>query len=307
MLKNYSVMQRENLRKKIKDKFDHLTPNSRYPLEINGEIIGYVFVYGTSYGVVIDNPNNFKINESFNAIDFKTINYIIDDNANNSIGLFCYDRKLSSSFANICSVFVIDDRENVQTDPYKWYNEWKIMIGNTFSEKRGYDILGEILAYKYYKKIDDSFVWDIKEFKNHDISGKIYDVEVKSSLNKYRNEIHISSQFQLQNKKSEPLRLMYIKFEKDDNGISLEDVVNDFPKEEKEKFISNIEIMGIKRDSKVYKEKYTVICSKEYIIDAKFPKIDDNSFENNVLPYGISKIEYVVDLNCIEGKNISIE
>ena len=146
------------------DKIDNIKNNHRSPINLNNEVIGYLIKDNHSLVVAIENKYNIEISEKYNSISIKNRIYnfgTLDGNVieSNVICLCCNNLKLVEPFAKMCELFLLEDREDIQKNPLNWYLKWKELIGNRFVNRPVYDVLAELLAYRYYLTKDSSFVW----------------------------------------------------------------------------------------------------------------------------------------------------
>ena len=138
---------------------------------------------------------------------------------------------------------------------------------------------------------------------SHDIELPQYSIEVKTTTEKYNAEIHVNSQYQLENNTDMPLKLIFVRLEKSQIGYSINDVIKSLK-------LKNYDVNSLSRLEKIgtssINEKYRILEARLYNIDDKFPKITLNSLKNNELPKGIIKIEYIVDLDDIDYETINL-
>ena len=305
MLMTCSQQLEENMSRKILGLFYKCPINKLYPIEVDGEKIGYIYKTYDKIGVLIDNLNNVSINESFHLITIENIRLNTESGLKNCLALFCTNKNLYDQFSHICEDFLCSDRILLLENPYGWYENWKNLMGDIMSNKKVYDILAEILAFRYYKSKDSSMLWKIDEAKTHDIEGKYFDVEVKSSLNKYRNEIKISGQHQLKPSQNKELKLFFIKFEPSDKGICINEILEKFNDDEKKEYTKRLEYCGLYKGNKKYYEKYNILSIQEYLVDSNFPRIDEDSFVSGNYPKHITKIQYTIELSGLDSLSIN--
>ena len=120
--------------------------------------------------------------------------------------------------------------------------------------------------------------------------------------------MHITGQFQLQTD-SKKLFLCFCRFEKNTNGISIEDLVNRLVYDHgvsAEEINGKLLKLGYGIGNSARTEKYQlheIIC---YLVDEKFPKISPEMFKQNAFPLGIKRISYDIDLAVVSGTNINL-
>ena len=138
---------------------------------------------------------------------------------------------------------------------------------------------------------------------SHDIELPQYSIEVKSTTEKYNAEIHVNSQYQLENNTERPLKLIFVRLEKSQIGYSIKDVIERLK-------TKNYDINSLTRIENIgtssINEKYRILEARLYNIDDNFPKITLKSLKNDELPNGIVKIEYIVDLDDIDYEGIDL-
>ena len=213
---------------------------------------------------------------------------------------------LIEEFSLVCFDFINKfDNEKVNEDiiekANKWWNEWKKLLGNVLKSERDYDFLGELLALNYVLNEDSNAKYS--NLASHDIELPQYSIEVKSTTEKYNAEIHVNSQYQLENNTERPLKLIFIRLEKSQIGYSIKDVIESLK-------TKNYDINSFTRIENIgtssINEKYRILEARLYNIDDKFPKITLKSLKNDELPKGIVKIEYIVDLDDIDYESINL-
>lgn len=213
---------------------------------------------------------------------------------------------LIEKFSLVCFDFInkFDNEkvnENIIEKANKWWEEWKKLLGNVLKSERDYDFLGELLALNYVLNEDTNATYS--NLASHDIELPQYSIEVKTTTEKYNAEIHVNSQYQLENNTDMPLKLIFVRLEKSQIGYSINDVIKSLK-------LKNYDVNSLSRLEKIgtssINEKYRILEARLYNIDDKFPKITLNSLKNNELPKGIIKIEYIVDLDDIDYETINL-
>lgn len=213
---------------------------------------------------------------------------------------------LIEEFSLVCFDFInkFDNEkvnENIIEKANKWWEEWKKLLGNVLKSERDYDFLGELLALNYVLNEDTNATYS--NLASHDIELPEYSIEVKTTTEKYNAEIHVNSQYQLENNMDMPLKLIFVRLEKSQIGYSINDVIESLK-------LKNFDINNLNRLEKIgtssINEKYRILEARLYNIDDKFPKITLSTLKNNELPKGIIKIEYIVDLDDIDYETINL-
>ena len=259
------------------------------------------------YGVGIDiNLDKTEYFEKFENVRLITkIKYFLNEN-HKLLELITNKVDLIEEFSLVCFDFINKlDNEKVNEDiiekANKWWNEWKKLLGNVLKSERDYDFLGELLALNYVLNEDSNAKYS--NLASHDIELPPYSIEVKSTTEKYNAEIHVNSQYQLENNTERPLKLIFIRLEKSQIGYSIKDVIESLK-------TKNYDINSFTRIENIgtssINEKYRILEARLYNIDDKFPKITLKSLKNDELPKGIVKIEYIVDLDDIDYESINL-
>ena len=267
----------------------------------------YVIKDNGWYGIGIDiNLDKTEYFEKFENVRLITkIKYFSNEN-HKLLELITDKADLIEEFSLVCFDFInkFDNEkvnENIIEKANKWWEEWKKLLGNVLKSEKDYDFLGELLALNYVLNEDGNATYS--NLASHDIELPQYSIEVKTTTEKYNAEIHINSQYQLENNTDMPLKLIFVRLEKSQIGYSINDVIKSLK-------LKNYDVNSLSRLEKIgtssINEKYRILEARLYNIDDKFPKITLNSLKNNELPKGIIKIEYIVDLDDIDYETINL-
>lgn len=259
--------------------------------------------YGIGMDINLDKTEYFEKFENVRLIT--KIKYFSNEN-HKLLELITNRADLIEEFSLVCFDFInkFDNEkvnENIIEKANKWWEEWKRLLGNVLKSERDYDFLGELLALNYVLNEDSNAIYS--NLASHDIELPQYSIEVKTTTEKYNAEIHVNSQYQLENNTDMPLKLIFVRLEKSQIGYSINDVIESLK-------IKNYDVKSLNRLEKIgtssINEKYRILEARLYNIDYKFPKITLNSLKNNELPKGIIKIEYIVDLDDIDYETINL-
>lgn len=267
----------------------------------------YVIKDNGWYGIGIDiNLDKTEYFEKFENVRLITkIKYFSNEN-HKLLELITDKADLIEEFSLVCFDFInkFDNEkvnENIIEKANKWWEEWKKLLGNVLKSEKDYDFLGELLALNYFLNEDGNATYS--NLASHDIELPQYSIEVKTTTEKYNAEIHVNSQYQLENNTDMPLKLIFVRLEKSQIGYSINDVIKSLK-------LKNYDVNSLSRLEKIgtssINEKYRILEARLYNIDDKFPKITLNSLKNNELPKGIIKIEYIVDLDDIDYETINL-
>lgn len=258
-----------------------------------------------SYGVAIPYSGTEDINESFaNAkIRSTNINFLTGD-IKRAIVLATDAEDIKIPFATLCEA-LIDPGENgsqrilIESSPVLWWKDWKELLGNKNIDERIYDILGELCVLRYAVQHGEESEWNGPDGASYDIETDERFIEVKSSINREKREVVISNQFQL-HPPGKPLVLVLCRFEPVIiSGISIDSVLDDFNElgYNSELLNRKLEMRGFEKGMSARKKPFLLHEMLLYIVTDDFPCITPDSFVGGVLPDGITKISYTVDLS----------
>lgn len=277
--------------------------------------LGNIYIYKSSeeFGVGIENKYNTLIDESLANVHIKNFDFRIKSEMKNLLLLTSNLKTHKKEFASFCMHFIEEGqdgetRDKIIRNPLKWWNKWKDLIGNTISKIEPYDIIAELISLFNLSKVEDEVVWSGPSYSSIDIETKENYYEVKSSVVRFESEVTISSQYQLAKlNKNKKQYLLYFKFEKVTNGISINSIVSKLEKNDKikiEDIEKQLEKKGFKKNSSIRNINYVLLGVRKYEVNDDFPKITNDSFVNGELPKNIKKINYTVSLEGIESKNM---
>ena len=274
-----------------------LLENTKYP--------AWTIKFVDSYGVAIPYEGEEEINESFsNAKIRSTTIQFKEGNAKKALVLTSEATDIRAPFATLCEALV-DPGENgerrivIENSPVLWWKEWKELLGNKNIDERIYDVLGELCVLKYLVSNGEDAEWNGPDGASYDIETDLRFVEVKSSINRDRREVTISSQFQLFPKEKH-LDLVLCRFEPVViSGISIDSIMDEFEIMGYNTYLLNskLEKLGFERGMSARKKNFKLHEMLQYKVDDNFPRITPESFVNGVMPVGIIKITYTADLS----------
>ena len=298
-----------NLVKNIRENFATLLMGNYSVIrELDPEYIGYTLYLPEGYAVAIEFDSDLNINEKFSNSKLFSRKLNLDGTLKKYLILLCTLDNLRYEFAALSAQFLDpgengDYRKRIIEDPLSWWKQWIELLGNSISIKKAYSVIAEMIALDYLFQKDNTIEWTAINTGSHDLEGDTCSYEVKSSLKKYSAEITISSQYQLRSKKS--MYLMFIKLEKSQLGVSIDDMKNRLISHgyDGDKLENQIQRLGFENGASVRKEKYKILEKRQYFVDDKFPKITNESFIGGKLPDSITKITYTINLDGIEYIN----
>lgn len=303
------VIDMNNIKEEICNIFALQAGNYAYNIRsIETKYKAWAYRYNNEFGVAIEYYGEAIAEEFSNAyLESKVI--LIDGENINALALFSNDEMFRNKFAVICAEFIDPgingkNRRNILREPLIWWKEWKLLIGNSNKEKKIYDVVGELITLCKLFKNGEKPIWSAINLNSHDIQTTNADYEVKTTLQKEKTQIHISSQFQLCLEK--PLYLIFNRLEESFAGVSVNGLILEIEKfDSKQAAVYNkyIENIGFKKGSHYRDKKYILLESRKYLIDENFPKIISTCFKNDKIPEGIDHIEYDVNLQRLEFEN----
>lgn len=259
------------------------------------------------YGVAIPYFKKDIISERFESCRFYSDPHSFGAFPNSSLLILATDRReLRQEFAAVCAQFV-DPGENdenrimLENNPLLWWENWGNLLGNSLSSFQPYTLLGEMIALNELLKIDPQVKWTGPKFGTVDIETKEEDFEVKTTLSKYKATIEIHSQHQLY-VHDKALALVFIRLEEAEFGYSINDIAQELVQNgySKELLETQLATLGYEKGSSARNKRYYCLEKRKYLITENFPKITAESFKDNHIPYGITKIMYTIDLDALE-------
>lgn len=258
-----------------------------------------------SYGVAIPYAGEEEINETFANAKIRSADIRFKDGKiQRAIVLTTDSTEISVPFSTLCEA-LIDPGENgeyrtaIESSPIIWWKDWKELLGNKNIDERIYDILGELCVLKYAVQNGEDAEWNGPDGASYDIETNDRFIEVKSSINREKTEVTISNQFQLF-PPGKPLALVLCRFEPIVfSGISIDSILSEFKSMGYNTDLLNrrLELRGFEQGMSARKKNFLLHEMLLYKVDDSFPRITPESFAGGVLPIGITKVTYTVDLS----------
>jgi len=277
------------------------------------------------YYLVLDNENNKSIyliheGKKFKE-DKKSANLSITmsvtnprEEINNYIVLTCHNNENSNIISNLFNTLISNILSKIQFENKSNRDSVKEAIqeyrdffkGNNVKKLKSEEITGLIAELSTLKKLllynKDIFEsWHGPESERHDFRRNNISIEVKSTSSK--NKIcTVSDVDQLDKPDGVKLYCDYYQFEKDDQGLSIPDLIKDIKKlgVGDTEFESKLNDLGYDvAESRYYDDptrKFRILSNYHFIVDDHFPKIIYQSFKENRIPKGTSKLSYRIDL-----------
>lgn len=265
----------------------------------------YIIRIPDGYGVAFPVPESLEVNEEFSSCKYNTGLLSLNGSPANYLMLCSAFEEYRNEFAAICADFAETDadgnkRKDIINDPWKWWEQWKNLVGNLTKNKSVAAVIAEMIVLLHVYSTDRTAIWTGVDKSSHDIECNDYSCEVKSTTKRYGAAITIAGQHQLLFNKT--LFLYFCRMEKSAEGVS----INDMQKKLVEagydpgRLELDIESLGFAHGSRARDEKFKILEKRRYVVDEKFPQITRESFKDNCIPSGIIHIEYTVDLDSIK-------
>ena len=265
-----------------------------------------------SYGVALPYDGDEEINENFaNARIYS--NEIVFDNQNvrKAIILTTSSDGIEATFSALCSELVDpgtngEKRVKILDAPLEWWREWKEMLGNRNIDPRIYDVLGELCVFKTLIKSGEDANWNGPDGASYDIETEQRFVEVKSTIVRDKREVTISNPTQL-DPPGKPLSLVLCQFEPTVlSGVSIDSIIEEFADMGFNTALLNSKLskMGFDAGMSARKKTFILHGMLKYTVDSDFPRITPASFVGGVMPAGVTKFTYTVDLSGMTAESM---
>lgn len=271
--------------------------NTKYP--------AWTVKFDDGYGVAIPYCGPQEINENFaNARIYSSVIRFNTETEQKVLLLTTGSYNITIPFSALCAELVDPGedgtfRSEIMSFPVKWWREWKDLLGNKSIDDRVYDVLGELCVLDYLIANGEDANWNGPFGASYDIETDMRFVEVKSSIVRDRKEITISNQYQL-NPPNKHLDLVFCQFEPSVvSGISINLLVEQL----KDKGVNiclinqRLKELGFEEGRSSRNKKFVLHNMLKYTVDSDFPRITPASFVGGVMPAGITKFTYTVDLS----------
>lgn len=260
------------------------------------------------YGVAIPYYGDQEINENFaNARIYSSLIRFNEESEQKALLLTTESYDIVVPFSALCAELVDPGdngvfRKDIAGSPVRWWREWKDLLGNKSIDDRVYDVLGELCVFYWLILHGEDANWNGPSGASYDIETDKRFVEVKSSVVRNRKEITISNQFQL-DPPGKPLDLIFCQFEPTvGSGVSINILVEHL----KDRGVNvaalnqKLKELGFEEGRSSRNRTFILHDMLKYAVDSNFPRITTDSFINGVMPAGITKITYTVDLSGME-------
>lgn len=258
-----------------------------------------------SYGVALPYDGIGEINEHFsNARIYSTDIVFNNIGVRKAIVLSTTAEGIEATFSALCSELIDpgdkgEKRRGVLSAPLEWWKSWKEMLGNRNIDARIYDVLGELCVLKLLIQKGENASWNGPNGASYDIETEKYFAEVKSTIVRDKREVTISNLTQL-DPPGKPLNLILCQFEPTVlTGVSIDSVMSEFREMGYNTVALNSKLseMGLEEGMSARKKTFVLHAMLKYTVDSDFPRITSASFADGVMPAGIIKFSYTVDLS----------
>lgn len=293
---------------KIRNGFAFMNYSHSRPIPQENGYSYRIFRWPERIGVGIEIPKEMTFSEQFATARLTVEEVFISDESRieNYLLLTSTDLSSRNEFAMVCANFIELGQENLQRknlviNPAIWWKRWKSLIGNTVSNRPSFALLGELIIYQRMLEANQhDVVWNGPKRSSHDIELVKADYEIKSTLQRYESLVNVSGQHQLAVIGNKSLYVILCRFEPTDTeGISINSVVQELidlgvDRIELEKKLS---ALGYEEGRTSRLDQFILHGQPQvYAVNNSFPKITEDSFVDGVLPKGILRITYQVDL-----------
>ena len=295
--------------KETREAFANIRGTGLWPVESLESIEAYFICLNGEYGIIVPLQNLPSVDETFSNVRFAVRDFSIDRKEGSKTCLSLTSpmsqTQYGDKFVLLCYDFLlwVSSSEDVRNNPFKWWEDWKRMVGNAERERSAYPTIAEMIALDIMLTAGYDPTWEGPSKGTVDIRSDVYDCEVKSSLNRYEPTVHISSQSQLR-KTGRDLHLCYICFEQSDSGLCIDDMVGRLTEHgmNEAEIEDNLQHIGFQKGNHSRTVKYSPLKIWDFTVDDDFPYIDENSFVGGRLPFAVEKFEYTILLPELEPK-----
>lgn len=279
--------------------------NGIWPIDAIDDGKTWIIRQNERYGVMIENKyDKEKIYETFSNVILKSLEISVKGTLKSGLVLTSSVEGLRNEFAVIAAQFVEHGKNNenrrlLETKPREWWTKWKELLGNVSSQKSPYDIIGELVTYRYLlSQKTKPLIWTGADKTTHDFETASDSYDVKSSLVRYNTEVSISSKFQL-NSGDKKKYLVFCRMEKDIGGLCINDLVDELSlnfKLEKQSLNNILAKLGYVEGTGTRNDKYKILEMRLYKVDEKFPILHDEDFSNKEKLKNIVRMSYTINI-----------
>ena len=268
--------------------------------------------YDGVYGVALPYAGKEEITEKFASARIHSGRITLTTGEEfKAIILTTESEEIKEPFSVLCEALVEpgdngNRRKVIENNPLAWWKEWKELLGNRNIDERIYDVLGELCALQYSIVCGEEPEWNGPNKASYDIETESRFIEVKSTINREKRQVTISSEYQLF-PKEKPLKLILCVFEPTVmTGRSIDSVLDEIKETGFNTNVINdrLESMGFEAGMSARKKAFILHEMLLYNIDESFPRITPEDFIGGVKPQGIVKITYTADISELPAESI---
>jgi hypothetical protein len=264
----------------------------------------WVFREGDSFGVAVKVPEQVCVSERFAGARLVTVDRAVSGVPCRLLRLESVSYGLRNEFAVVCAQMVDPGpggvhRNALVADPRSWWQNWRQLLGNAVVDVTAYSVLGEMLALEHLYGLGMEPVWRGPATGSVDIETPGIWYEVKSTLTRYDMRVEIAGQFQLDPPTDKKLLLVHQRFEPSAEGVSVDSAVQRLVAlgADRDGLEKLLDMCDLEPGSAARSATWRLLDSRQFAVDAGFPRITPESFNGGALPAGVVKIGYTVDLS----------
>ncbi len=268
------------------------------------ECPAFVYRAAGALGVAIPVPPDLVVNESFAGARLLSSPAIGGGADAQWLRLESVRGRHRNEFAVLCSQFLEPGaggelRADLVANPVAWWQRWQELLGNAVRTRSAYDVMGELLVCERLLIRGELPSWRGPEGASHDVETPVANYEVKSTVFRYGSVIHIAGQFQLLPSGGLPLFLVHQRFEPSAGGDDVDGLVGRLVAAgmEESRLEALLATEGLPQGSSARRQRFRLLESRRFRVDAQFPRITPASFVGGALPAGVDAIAYDVDLS----------
>lgn len=279
---------------------------------IDTEYPAWTVKFVDCYGVAIPYEGIQEINENFaNARIYSSVIRFNAVTERKALLLTTETKDIEIPFSALCAELIDPGekglfRKEIADSPVKWWREWKELLGNKSVDERVYDVLGELCVLNRLLELKEDANWNGPLGASYDIETDKRFVEVKSSVVREQQEITISNQFQLE-PPGKSLDLVFCQFEPTIlSGVSINSIVQQlsFKGVNVNDLNQKLKELGFEEGRSSRNKMFILHSMLKYTVNSNFPRITPETFVGGVMPAGINKITYTVDLSGIVAESM---
>lgn len=240
-------------------------------------------------GLDVKAINNEKIDNQKKCIKFENLN---KENVNifKAFSATLFDNLQDQNMNNV------KDAIDYTIDEFKYFFSGE---NKTLGDKEQQGIFGELLYIQ--SNIDNESIiesWEGSNKNKHDFVFKEKSVEIKTTKNQMRMDIHISNECQLDNSHVDELDLVVYRLDKTNVGKTIYDLYNEIiqkiNKKQKNLFEQKLYQVGVTLKQLDTYNTYKPIEVYKYVVDDDFPKIRKDNLSDKIF-----EVKYYLNLDGI--------